>query len=442
MSMTPQPRSEAEIRAEIQALAGELYRVKHAPKPYQKGQRVPYAGRVFGEEEVQAAVNASLDFWLTWGPYGERFERELAKTVGVKFALGVNSGSSANLIAFSALTSPLLERPIKEGDEVITVAAGFPTTLNPILQNRCVPVFVDVGLGHYTALVDRLESAIGPKTRVVMMAHTLGVPFDIDAVQALCKKHDLYLVEDNCDALGSEYHGRLTGTFGDVATQSFYPPHHLTMGEGGAVLCNDPKIKRAAESFRDWGRDCWCAGGKDDTCGKRFEWQLGSLPKGYDHKYMYSHIGYNLKPIDIQGAIGLEQLKRLPDFTARRRANYAHLTKGLKDLEEFLLLPTALPNCNPSWFGYMMTVKDGSPISKDTLVQTLEKAGVQTRMLFGGNLLRQPAYQGIPHRVVGGLENTDKVMRDGFFVGVYPGLTTGHLDQVIELIHGAFKAVP
>jgi CDP-6-deoxy-D-xylo-4-hexulose-3-dehydrase len=435
----PEQRTEAEIRAEITRLTAELYQVKHAPKPYQKGGRVPYAGRVFGPEEMQAAVNASLDFWLTWGPYGERFERELAKTVGVKFALGVNSGSSANLVAFSALTSPLLERPLKPGDEVLTVAAGFPTTINPMIQYGCIPVVVDVGLGHYTALVERLADAVGPKTRAIMMAHTLGVPFDLDAVKALCDKHGLWLIEDNCDALGSQWKGKLTGTFGHLGTQSFYPPHHLTMGEGGAVLTNDPKIKRAAESFRDWGRDCWCPGGKDNTCGKRFEWQLGDLPPGYDHKYIYSHIGYNLKPIDIQAAIGLEQLKRLPDFTQRRRDNYRYLYDGLQDLREHLILPEALPGSDPSWFGFMLTVRDGSPVGKDALVQTLEESGIQTRMLFGGNLFRQPAYKGVEHRVVGGLDNTDKVMRDGFFVGVYPGLTPAHLDQVLEVIHGAFK---
>ncbi len=430
---------EAGIRAEIRRLTAELVELKHKPKPFEAGGRVPYAGRVFGPEEVQAAVEASLDFWLTWGPYGEKFERELAKVVGAKWALGVNSGSSANLIAFSALTSPSVERPLKDGDEVLTVAAGFPTTVNPILQHRCVPVFVDVELGHYTAMVERLEAAVSPKTRAVMMAHTLGVPFDIDAVTALCGKHGLYLIEDNCDALGSTYKGRLTGTFGDLATQSFYPPHHLTMGEGGAVFTSDPKLKKAAESFRDWGRDCWCAGGKDNTCGKRFDWQLGGLPKGYDHKYIYSHIGYNLKPIDIQAAIGLEQLKRLPDFTRRRRENWARLRKGLEPLQEFLILPEAMAGSEPSWFGFMLTVKDGSPLSKNDLVARLEGAGVQTRMLFGGNLLKQPAYQGIPHRVVGGLENTDKVMNDGFFVGVYPGLTPAHLDHVTGVLTEAFR---
>ena len=433
-------RSAAEIRAQIMALTEELHAIEQAPRPFVPGKsRVPYAGRVFGADEVKAAVSASLDFWLTWGPEGQAFEAELAKLVGVKWALGVNSGSSANLVAFSALTSPLLKEPLREGDEVLTVAAGFPTTVNPVLQNRLVPVFVDVGLGHYTALVDRLADAVGPKTRAVMMAHTLGVPFDVDAVKALCKKHNLYLVEDNCDALGSTWKGQLTGIFGDLATQSFYPPHHATMGEGGAVLTSNALMKRAAESLRDWGRDCWCASGHDDTCGKRFKWQLGSLPEGYDHKYIYSHIGYNLKATDLQAAIGRVQLKKVLGFGEQRRAHYRWLKERLKRYEEFLVLPEPVPGGDPSWFGFMLLVKEKSPVSKDQLVQLLEGAGVQTRMLFGGNLLRQPAYQNIPHRVVGPLDNTDAVMRRGFFVGVYPGLAQAQLDYMAEQFDKAFQ---
>jgi len=422
-------------------LVREWYTLEHAPSAsFTPGQdRVPYAGRVFGPEELEAAVGASLDFWLTWGPEGHAFEAELARVLGVKFALGVNSGSSANLLALTALTSRLLERPLQPGDEVITVAAGFPTTVNPILQNRLVPVFVDIGLGHYTVLAERLEQAVGPRTRAVMMAHTLGVPFDLDAVQELCRRHSLYLVEDNCDALGSLWHGKPTGSFGDLATQSFYPPHHLTMGEGGAVLTSKPLLKRAVESLRDWGRDCWCASGKDNTCGRRFQWKLGQLPEGYDHKYVYSHIGYNLKATDLQAAIGRVQLRRLPDFAKARKANWAILRERLARYEEFLVLPQALPGSDPNWFGFMITVRESSPVPKEALIQRLENAGIQTRLLFGGNLLCQPAYQGIPHRVAGGLENTDSVMRRGFFVGVYPGLGGPQLDHITAQFEGLFR---
>jgi CDP-6-deoxy-D-xylo-4-hexulose-3-dehydrase len=431
-----------ELHDRILELVREYYQARHQPGAFVPGKsRVPYAGRVFDDEEMVAAVDAVLDFWLTLGPQGDAFERELANYVGTSHALVVNSGSSANLIAFAALTSPQLDHPLRPGDEVITVAAGFPTTVAPILQYGCVPVFLDVNLATANVLADRLEDAVTPKTRAVMIAHTLGNPYDLDAVQDVVRRHDLYFVEDNCDALGSSYRGRKTGTFGHLATQSFYPPHHLTMGEGGAVLTSNGRLKRIAESFRDWGRDCWCASGKDNTCGKRFGWQLGELPFGYDHKYVYSHLGYNLKPLDIQAAIGRQQLRKLDHFGAARRANHARLRSLLAPYEEFLVLPQATPHSDPSWFGLLLTVRDGAPFGRSELVQHLEGRNIQTRQLFGGNLLRQPAFQGVPHRVVGSLTNTDKIMNDGFFVGVYPGLTPAMLDYMTEAFADFFTAV-
>jgi len=393
------------------------------------------------DDEIKQAALAAMDSrqWIL-GPECKQFEAELARYVGVRHALLVNSGSSANLIAFAALTSPQLERPLAPGDEVLTVAAGFPTTVAPAVQHGCVPVFVDVDLATGNVLVDRLEGAVSPRTRAVMIAHTLGNPYDLDAVTDLCRRRDLYLVEDNCDALGSVYKGRKTGTFGDLATQSFYPPHHLTMGEGGAVLTNSGRLKRVAESFRDWGRDCWCPSGKDNTCGKRFDWDLGDLPHGYDHKYVYSHLGYNLKPLDVQAAIGRKQLLKLDDFVAARRANHARLRQALEPYQDSLILPEATPCTEPSWFGLLITVRDGAPFTRAELVAHLEGRHVQTRQLFGGNLLRQPAFKGIAHRVVGGLANTDKIMRDGFFIGVYPGLTGEMLDYVAEGFADFFRA--
>jgi CDP-6-deoxy-D-xylo-4-hexulose-3-dehydrase len=423
------------LQDRILALVREYYHARHAPKAFLPGaSKVPYAGRVFDDNEMVQAVRSVLDFWLTLGPEGEAFERELAQYVGVRHAVVVNSGSSANLVAFATLTSPQLDRSLQPGDEVLTVAAGFPTTVAPIVQHGCIPVFVDVSLETANILADRLEDARGPRTRAVMLAHTLGNPFDLDAVADFVKRHDLHLIEDNCDALGSTYRGRRTGTFGDLATQSFYPPHHLTMGEGGAVLTNSGRLKRIAESFRDWGRDCWCPSGKDDTCGKRFGWELGDLPAGYDHKYVYSHLGYNLKPLDVQAAIGRAQLRKLDAFVAARRANHAFLTEALRPYEEFLLLPQATPHSEPSWFSFLVTVRDGAPFTRANLVHHLEARHVQTRQLFGGNLLRQPAFKNIRHRVVGGLANTDKLMNDAFFVGIYPGLTLAMLDYV----RGAF----
>jgi CDP-6-deoxy-D-xylo-4-hexulose-3-dehydrase len=432
---------EQEMRGRLLQLVREYAELRHRPAPFVPGRsRVPYAGRVFDEDEVAAAVDAALDFWLTLGPHGTAFERELAAYIGTSHALFVNSGSSANLVAFATLTSPQLDRPLCPGDEVVTVAAGFPTTVAPILQHGCVPVFVDVDLETANVQIDRLADAIGPRTRAVVLAHTLGNPFDIHAVCDLVRRHDLYLIEDNCDALGTLYDGEKTGTFGDLATQSFYPPHHLTTGEGGAVLTSSGRLRRIAESFRDWGRDCWCPAGKDNTCGKRFGWQLGQLPAGYDHKYVYSHLGYNLKPLDIQAAIGRQQLRKLDGFVAARRANHERLCAALHDHAEFLHLPRATPLAEPSWFGLLLVVRDGAPFTRAELVAHLEQRGVQTRQLFGGNLLRQPAFQNVAHRIVGDLAITDKFMNDGFFIGVYPGLTAPMLEYVEETFADFFRA--
>ncbi len=431
-----------ETHQRILDLVREYYQARHASAGFVPGRdKVPYAGRVFDADELTAAVGAVLDFWLTLGPEGEAFERELAAYVGVRHAVLVNSGSSANLVAFAGLTSPQVERPLRPGDEVITVAAGFPTTVAPVVQYGCIPVFVDVDPETANVRVDRLQDAVGPRTRAVMLAHTLGNPFDLDGVLDVVRRHDLYFIEDNCDALGARYRGRLTGTFGHLATQSFYPPHHLTMGEGGAVLTDSGRLKRVVESFRDWGRDCWCAAGRDNTCGQRFGWRLGSLPDGYDHKYIYSHLGYNLKPTDIQAAIGRQQLRKLDAFIAARRANHARLRAALEPYEEFLTLPRATPLSEPSWFGLLLRVRKQAPFSRRQLVDYLEARQIQTRQLFAGNLLRQPAFQNVPCRVVGGLETTDDIMRDAFFIGVYPGLRDAMLDYVVEVFADFFRAV-
>jgi CDP-4-dehydro-6-deoxyglucose reductase, E1 len=429
-----------ETQEQIVDLVRKYHQQRHTARPFLPGQsKVPYAGRVFDENELVAGVEAILDFWLTLGPQGEAFERELADYVGSRHALLVNSGSSANLVAFATLTSPQLDRPLKPGDEVLTVAAGFPTTVAPIVQHGCVPVFVDVSLTTANVLAERLEDAVSPRTRAVMLAHTLGNPYDLDVVLDLVRRHDLYLIEDNCDALGTTYRGRRTGTFGDLATQSFYPPHHLTMGEGGAVLTGSGRLKRIAESFRDWGRDCWCPSGKDNTCNKRFGWQLGDLPAGYDHKYIYSHLGYNLKPLDVQAAIGRQQLRKIEGFVAARRAHHARLRAVLEPYQDQLILPEATPHSEPSWFGFLITVRSGASFGRADFVAHLEGRGIQTRQLFGGNLLRQPAFQGIAHRVVGGLANTDVIMQDAFFVGVYPGLTAPMLAHMEEAFSDFFK---
>ena len=450
----PVTQSDAELEADILRLAGELTQRRlqaRAAQPFTPGvSAIPYGGRVYDAAEVQAAVKASLDFWLTLGPEGDAFERELGAYLGRQHVRLVNSGSSANLLAFAALTSPLLKRPLKPGDEVITVAAGFPTTVNPILQYGCVPVFVDVELRTANLDPNHLKAALSPKTRAVMLAHTLGNPFDLDAVTALCREHDLYLIEDNCDALGSRYRGRLTGTFGHLGTSSFYPPHHITMGEGGAVYTDDNQLKGIVESLRDWGRDCWCASGKDNSCCRRFTWDWavemrrrgldpadGCLPHGYDHKYVYSHLGYNLKPTDLQAAIGREQLKKLPGFIAARRQNWQTLRTGLADLEDRWQFMEPTPHAEPSWFGFLMVMKDPDHARLTTICQRLEATRVGHRRLFGGNLLWQPAYKNIPHRVVGTLENTDRIALGGLFLGVYPGLTEEMIQAQVRLVKEA-----
>lgn len=397
--------------------------------------QVSYGGRVFDEKEMRSLVDSSLDFWLTAGRYNKQFEKEYAEFLGVRYALLTNSGSSANLLAFSALTSPKLkDRQIKPGDEVITVAAGFPTTVTPIVQNGAVPVFIDVELGTYNIIVDRIEEAITPKTKAIMVAHTMGNPFELDKVMEIAAKYNLWVVEDNCDALGSTFNGKLTGTHGHIGTSSFYPPHHMTMGEGGAVYTNNALLKSIIESFRDWGRDCWCPSGCDNTCNKRFGWELGSLPYGYDHKYTYSHIGYNLRVTEMQAAIGVEQLKKVPMFTQARKANFNRLYEGLKDLSEHFILPRATENSDPSWFGFMLTVQDNAQFTKNEIVEYLEANRIQTRMLFAGNLTRQPAFANVNYRISGELTNTDKIMHDTFLVGVYPGLTHEKIDYVVDKI--------
>ncbi|MBM4431174.1 MAG: lipopolysaccharide biosynthesis protein RfbH [Chloroflexi bacterium] len=424
------------LRQEILRLVTAYYAEAFPSHEFVPGQTpIPVSGRVFDADELVHLIDASLDFWLTTGHYADRFEREFARFMGVRHAVLCNSGSSANLLALSALTSPKLgERRLKPGDEVITVAAGFPTTVNAIVQNRLVPVFLDIELGTYDIDVQYLEGAIGPRTRAIILAHTLGNPFNVDTVLEVVRRHDLWLIEDNCDALGSTYRGHLTGTFGDLATVSFYPAHHITMGEGGCVLTNRPELKSLVESFRDWGRDCWCDPGKDNTCGKRFEWQLGDLPYGYDHKYIYSHVGYNLKLTDMQAAVGVAQLKKLPGFIEARRRNWQLLYEGLKPLEEFLILPQATPGSDPSWFGFLVTVRPGAPFARSDLVHYLESRKIATRLLFGGNLTCQPAYQDVPYRVVGALHNTDLVMKQTFWIGVYPGVTKAMVDFVLQTI--------
>ena len=426
----------------VKQFVAQKYSERHVKPKFIPGESaIPVTGKVFGVEELEAAVEASLDFWLTAGPYTEKFEREFAKLVGMRHSFMVNSGSSANLVALSSLTSPSLgDRALKPGDEVITVAAGFPTTVTPILQNGLVPVYVDVDIPTYVANEDQLRAAVGPKTRAIMMAHTLGNPFNLKLVEKLAADHGLWVVEDACDALGGTYEEKNLGSFGDLSTFSFYPAHHITTGEGGAVLVKKASQKVLVESFRDWGRDCWCPPGCDNTCLKRYEWKLGDLPEGYDHKYTYSHLGYNLKSGDIQAAIGLAQLERLPSFVKARRENWSYLNEGLKDLKDFLILPEATPSSNPSWFGFAITVKPSSPISRNAIVEKLNEYKIGTRLLFGGNLLRQPAFRDTPRRVIGDLKNTDTVMNDTFWIGVWPGLTKPMLDFTIESIHKILRS--
>jgi len=426
-----------QLNDSVSRLVDEAFLALHPAREFIPGESaVPVTGKVFGPEELNAAVHASLDFWLTSGPYTEKFESRFAKTVGMRHAFMVNSGSSANLLAMSALTSPKLgDRALKAGDEVITVAAGFPTTVTPILQNNLIPVYVDIDLGTYVANEAALEAAISPKTRAIMMAHTLGNPFNLELVQKLAEKHNLWVIEDSCDGLGGTYKGQNLGTFGDFSTFSFYPAHHITTGEGGAVLVKKAAHKTIVESIRDWGRDCWCPPGCDNTCLKRYEWKLGELPEGYDHKYTYSHLGYNLKSGDIQAAIGLAQLDRLDSFIELRRRNWKYLKSGLKGLEDFLALPEVAENSDPSWFGFALTVKSGGPKTRNQIVQELNEAKIATRLLFGGNLLRQPAFIGTPRRVIGDLTNTDIVMNDAFWIGVWPGLTLEMLEYVIGSLY-------
>lgn len=429
-------RSPSVIRQEISELVTEYYSLAFKSEPFSPGESpIAVSGKVFDHSEIQNLVDSSLEFWLTSGRYAQKFESEFARVMGVRYALLCNSGSSANLLALSALTSSRLnDRALRAGDEVITVAAGFPTTVNPIFQNRLTPVFVDVNLGTYDASIEQISEAIGPRTRAIMMAHTLGNPFDLNGVVKLAKEHDLWLIEDACDAVGASYEGKPVGSFGDFATTSFYPAHHITMGEGGSVLTQSGALKKIVESFRDWGRDCWCLPGADNTCGRRFDWQLGDLPYGYDHKYVYSHIGYNLKVTDMQAAVGVAQLPKLPTFVAARRANFARLYEGLRDLEEHFILPRATTNSLPSWFGFALTIRPNSSVDRLALLQHLEGRRIGTRLLFGGNLRKQPAYLNQPYRVVGDLGNSDIITTNTFWLGVYPGLDSARIDYVIESI--------
>jgi len=436
-------KSREEARDEILASVKEFHDKFHnQKKEFKEGDRITYASRVYDSEEMVNLVDSALEFWLTAGRYSRDFERSFAKQFGVKFVSLVNSGSSADLLAFMALTSPLLEdRRIKRGDEVITVACGFPTTVTPIIIYGAIPVFVDVTIPEYNIDVTKLESALSDKTKAVMVAHTLGNPFDLGEVVAFCKKHNLWLIEDNCDALGSKYfidgEWKYTGTIGDIGTSSFYPPHHMTMGEGGAVYTSNPLLNKIIKSVRDWGRDCYCPSGKDNTCGCRFAWQHGELPFGYDHKYVYSHFGYNLKPTDLQAAIGVAQLKKFPDFAKRRRENFNRLKKALEPVKDKLILPEPTKNSDPCWFGFLITCKEG--VSRADLVTKVEEAKIQTRMLFAGNLIKHPCFNEMResktgYRVVGELENTDKIMNDTFWVGLYPGMTDEMLDYMAKVI--------
>ena len=429
------------LKEEILALVARYAAVAHAPRQFTPGQSaVAVSGKVFGAPEMQSLVEASLDFWLTTGRFNEAFEARMRKFLGRKYVLTCNSGSSANLLAASALCSPVLKRPLLPGDEVITCATGFPTTVNPLLQNQLVPVFVDVDIPTYNIRADRIESAVTDKTRAIMVAHTLGNPFDLATVMEVAKRHDLYVVEDTCDALGATYDGKLVGTFGDIGTLSFYPAHHITMGEGGAVFANNSLIKRALESIRDWGRDCWCEPGKDNTCGKRFDWTLGDLPPGYDHKYTYSNIGYNLKITDMQAAVGLAQMDRLDGFIADRRENFAFLASELADLQDVLILPEATPRSDPSWFGFPLTVRDDAPFTRDALTRHLDAHRVATRLVFAGNLIRQPYMKHQNYRVHGDLQTSDRVMASSFWVGVFPGLGRDHLAYMADTIRRFCRA--
>ena len=431
-------------KQQILDMTAQYCREQHASKEWKPGDRINYAGRVYDEEELCNLVDASLDFWLTAGKYTEKFEAGLGEYLGVPFCSIVNSGSSANLLAMMALTSPLLkEKRILPGDEVITVAAAFPTTVAPIIQAGAVPVFADIEIPYYNIDASKLEEALSPRSKAVFLAHSLGNVFDLEAVKNFCAKHDLFLIEDNCDALGAEYmvdgEYRKSGTIGDIGTSSFYPAHHMTMGEGGAVYTRNPLLHRIVRSLRDWGRDCVCSGGQDNRCGHRFDGQYGTLPKGYDHKYVYSHLGYNLKATDLQAAIGAAQLKKLPGFVEKRRENWNYLREHLKDMEEYFVLPEITPHSIPSWFGFMLMVRESAGISRDEAIAYLEKNGIQTRALFAGNIIRHPCFEtmeaGKDYRICGSLDKTDEVMNRGFWVGVYPGMTRAMLDEMILRLH-------
>lgn len=433
----------AELRNKILSLVEQFAVTEHLDEKFVPGKSpVPVSGKVYGSEELKMLVDASLDFWLTTGRFNEEFEKELAAYIGLKHALTVNSGSSANLLALSALTSDLLgERKVQSGDEIITIAASFPTTVNPIIQNGMVPVFLDVDIPTYNVIAERIEEAVTEKTRAIMIAHALGNPFNINEVKRVADKYGLWLVEDCCDALGSRYDNKMVGTFGDIGTVSFYPAHHITTGEGGAVYTNHGRLRRILESFRDWGRDCWCAPGMVNTCNKRFDWQLGELPAGYDHKYTYSHLGYNLKITDMQAAIGLAQLKRIDDLHRRRKNNFARLEVGLSDLQEFLILPKATEKSEPSWFGFPITIREKMSFDRKDLVLYLDNNNIATRNLFAGNLTKQPYMQGRDYRIVGDLTNTDIIMHRTFWVGVFPGLHDEHIDFIIDCFHSFFKTI-
>lgn len=422
-----------DLKKEIFDLVVKYYAEKHKTKPFVPGETyIPYAGRVYDEKEMVSLVDSALDFWLTSGRFTKQFEEEFAKFLGVKHCILTNSGSSANLLAISALTSPKLgERRLKPGDEVITAACAFPTTVNPIIQNNFIPVFLDVDVGIYNIQAEKIEDALSEKTKAIFLAHTLGNPFDLDKVLEVCEKYSLWLIEDNCDALGSKYNGRYTGTFGHIATFSFYPAHHITMGEGGALVTNDAKLKMLIESFRDWGRDCWCEPGHDNTCGKRFGWQLGSLPYGYDHKYIYSHIGYNLKITEMQSAVGVAQLKKLPDFIKARKNNWKIIYNELKKYENYFILPKATDKSYPSWFGFLLTVKENAPFSRNEITSYLEGNKIATRLLFSGNITHHPSFENVKFRIYGNLKNTDFIMNNTFWVGVYPGLNKEMINYVI-----------
>jgi len=439
MTLVALPQNgQSELRSRVLSAGREFWDARESPRFNPGETYIPCSGKVLDADDLAALLDSSMDMWLTAGPHADEFERAIAARCGVKNARLVCSGSAANLVAFSALTSRNLgEKRLKPGDEVLTVAAGFPTTVAPIVQNGCIPVFVDVDIPTYNADPSLLAAAVTPRTRAVMIAHTLGNPFDLGAVRKLCDEHDLWLIEDCCDALGAHYGGRPVGTFGDAATLSFYPAHHITMGEGGAVLSNGAFLTRQIESFRDWGRDCYCAPGKDNTCGKRYEWKnLAGLPDGYDHKYVYSHLGYNVKATDMQAALGNSQLKKLDYFVAKRRENFAELTKALRELklDEYFILPEPTPNSEPSWFGFLLTIRDGKRLSRRSLVSMLEEKKVGSRLLFGGNLTRQPAFQGVDFRVSGELTNTDKIMNDSFWIGVWPGIGAAHRTYMVETL--------